>query len=205
MATTEQSLVQKPLAQLFRGGCILYVMCKDRRGAKGFTLVEILTVIAIIGILSAVVMVSMSGSQKKGRDGRRVSDVNQIRLALSLYYDAHNYYPSGSTASTAFGTVLSALQSEGFIGTLPNDPMNGTGNTYGYIATNCTSGSNCGGYVLGADLEVPNAVLTTSHAGSQAIRVNGTTDQNCSGSNVPPNYKSYTVSGVTYYLYCATN
>jgi len=162
---------------------------------KGFTLIEVLTVIAIIGILSAVVLVSMSDSQKKGRDGRRVSDINQIRLALSLYYDAHNSYPSGSTASTAFGTVLQNVQSEQFITTLPNDPT--SGNSYGYVAlpSGC-SGTACFGYILAADLEANNAVLSTGYTQLQAITVNGTT-QNCGNPNPQP-----PINGVQYYLYC---
>ncbi|HEY4521400.1 MAG TPA: type II secretion system protein [Candidatus Paceibacterota bacterium] len=178
------------------------MFAKPYSKTRAFTLIEVLTVIAIIGILSAVVLVSMSGSQKKGRDGRRVSDINQIRLALSLYYDAHNNYPPGSTASTAFDTILASVQSEGFIATLPNDPT--SGNSYGYIATpSGCSGTSCYGYVLGANLESTNAVLSSSYGQSVAITINEN-PENCLNSN-DADGQTYTISGITYYIYCATN
>jgi len=54
-------------------------------------------VIAIIGVLSSVVLVSLKGVREKSRDARRISDLTQIRTALILYYDAYgNYIESGS-------------------------------------------------------------------------------------------------------------
>ena len=44
-----------------------------------------LVVIAIIGILSSVVLASLNGARKKGRDARRISDLKQIQLALEMY------------------------------------------------------------------------------------------------------------------------
>lgn len=46
--------------------------------AKGFTLIEVLVVIAVVGILASIVLVSVSGSRARGRDGRRVSDLQAI-------------------------------------------------------------------------------------------------------------------------------
>ena len=52
---------------------------------KGFTLIELMVVIAIIGIVASVVTASLLTARKKGRDGRRVADMNQLKTALELY------------------------------------------------------------------------------------------------------------------------
>lgn len=59
----------------------------------GFTLIELLVVIAIIGLLSSVILASLSTARQKSRDARRLADLNQIALALELYYDTNRAYP----------------------------------------------------------------------------------------------------------------
>ena len=67
----------------------------ENKFLKGFTLTELLVAIAIIGILSAMVLTSMSGVRERAKDGRRISDLKQIQLALELYYDVNSSYPAG--------------------------------------------------------------------------------------------------------------
>ena len=111
-----------------------------KRNQKGFTLIELLVVIAIIGILSAVVLASLNAARQKSRDGKRVSDIHQLQLALSTYFDNNQAYPT-----TAEGIAILATQ--GLIPAVPLDPLN-TGNyVYGYAALTTTS------YTLQSDLE----------------------------------------------------
>ena len=108
---------------------------------KGFTLIELLVVIAIIGLLSSVVLVSMGGVRAKARDARRLSDMRQILLALQLYYDKYERYPSISGDGCCDGwdqgpcagdPFIGALTTEGLIQT-PTDPSGGSGTScYGY-------------------------------------------------------------------------
>ena len=59
-----------------------------KKKKKGFTLIELLVVIAIIGILAGIVLVSLSGTQKRAKDGRIMADMNQLRTVASVFYDS---------------------------------------------------------------------------------------------------------------------
>ena len=117
---------------------------------KGFTLIELLVVIAIIGLLSSVVLVSMGGVRAKARDARRLSDMRQILLALQLYYDKYERYPSISGDGCCDGwdqgpcagdPFIGALTTEGLIQT-PTDPSGGSGTgCYGYAYYRYGAGS----------------------------------------------------------------
>lgn len=60
---------------------------------KAFTLIEILVVIAIIGILATISAVWYLNAQQKARDQHRISIANDIKQALELYYDKYKTYP----------------------------------------------------------------------------------------------------------------
>ena len=63
---------------------------------KGFTLLELLVVIGIIGILTGILSVSYNSAQKRARDTRRRADVKAVQEALEQYYVESSYvYPTG--------------------------------------------------------------------------------------------------------------
>jgi len=116
---------------------------------KGFTLIELLVVIAIIGLLASIVLVSLNSARKKARDTKRLSDINQVNLAMELYYDSYGHYPD-STSNPSLGSgwdhlgddsgVDAVLQNAGFMTKVPADPVN-DGSTYYYFydtVHNCT-------------------------------------------------------------------
>lgn len=82
---------------------------------QGFTLIEMLVVVAVVGLLSSVVVVGLSGAREKARDARRVADVRQIQNELETLYTDTTGYPA---AGTGTGQI-----------TIPSDPQ---GNIYLY-------------------------------------------------------------------------
>lgn len=73
---------------------------------KGFSLMELLIVISIIGILIAVSVVSYGSAQKKSRDSRRRSDMKAIQNALEQYYADNSSYPNVAGTCTIAATYL---------------------------------------------------------------------------------------------------
>ncbi len=78
---------------------------------KGFTLIEILVVVLIIGIIGTLAAVAVNAARSKARDATRLSSVRQTQSALEDYYNELNTYPPGSglplgdsTQSSCFGT-----------------------------------------------------------------------------------------------------
>lgn len=117
---------------------------------KGFTIFEVLVVITIAFLLMGIVMYSISSARQQSRDGKRISDINLIRLALEQYYDACGTYPytlaagvnSGCATPTTFGSFMSQI---------PTDP---NGSAYYYYAAG--TASDCYNYHIGATLENSN-------------------------------------------------
>lgn len=78
----------------------------------GFTMIEMLVVISIIGILASLALISFTGSQRQARDTNRKSDLKQYQNALEAYANlTSGLYPSRTTVSSLYSTVCSDLNS----------------------------------------------------------------------------------------------
>lgn len=112
-------------------------MKKAHHVLSGFTLIELLVVIAIISLLASIVFASLNSARAKSRDARRKADLNQLRLALELYYDANGAYPSTIGFPWLSSEPTDSVPNNGgnwipnlapqYISVLPRDPKGGTG------------------------------------------------------------------------------
>ncbi|MCR4286015.1 MAG: type II secretion system GspH family protein [Candidatus Kaiserbacteria bacterium] len=75
----------------------------------GFTILELLVVITIVGIISAVILGMINESRIKGRDGSRKAQTQELLKALELYYTENGVYPLYGAGAGA-GGYLSGIQ-----------------------------------------------------------------------------------------------
>ena len=78
-----------------------------RRASRAFTLIELLTVIAIIGILAAIIIPTVGKVRASAKSTQCLSNLRQIALAISLYpQDNKGYYPRGGSNPSPDGTLV---------------------------------------------------------------------------------------------------
>lgn len=163
---------------------------KNLKLEHGFTLVELLIVITIIGILAAILLANFVGVRQRARDAQRKSDLRQVQSALELYRSDNGTYPAGiyTTACPTSGPFpTGAIGGSTYMQKVPCDMSpngsatapygganNGPGNytySYGLSGTNNT-------YYINACLENTNDQdpnIDTSAAATTACTANGST------------------------------
>lgn len=77
-----------------------------KNNKRGFTLLELMIVITIIGLLTAVVLVSLGTSREKGRNAARVSQIKEYIKAFELYRSDTGRYPSWGSSPSASARCL---------------------------------------------------------------------------------------------------
>ncbi len=111
-----------------------------KKREQGFTLVELMVVIVIIGLLATVVVINVMPAQDTARMRKAEADIATLEQGIEMYRLNRMNYPST-------GDGLQALVSQGFIKRLPDDPW---GNPYRYAAPG-RDGQPFDVYTYGAD------------------------------------------------------
>lgn len=145
-------------------------MISLRKTQRGFTIIELLIVIIVIGILALLVITTFSGIQRNARDRAREADINALHSQLEYYYGQKNQYPTLTELNTeSFRTEnLKGLDAEAL-----RDPSSDSyvivdtpgAAVYSYEATpaGCDNvDTACTGYTLTATYESDGAFVKKS-------------------------------------------
>ncbi len=129
---------------------------KTKRTNKGFTFIEILVVVTIIGVLASMGIVSYQSANKKSRDGKRKADFEALRSALEMHRADNGYYPA----------ALSTLTTD-YLNQIPTPPTDDDCNSSGdyedcYAPSNC-DGSECETYSLSIEEETTGETYTVTN------------------------------------------
>jgi general secretion pathway protein G len=111
------------------------------RGQDGFTLIEIMVVILIIGLLALMVVPRLRGVADRAKRTKAQADIEELKQALDRYYLDNGSYPTTDQGLQALvspptgGRTPSNYEQGGYIEKLPSDPW---GNQYFYQSDGST-------------------------------------------------------------------
>ncbi|WP_261816440.1 type II secretion system major pseudopilin GspG [Vibrio gallicus] len=110
---------------------------KYKQKQSGFTLLEVMVVIVILGILASFVVPNLLGNKEKADQQKAITDVVALENALDMYKLDTGVYPSTDQGLDALVTKPAGspeprnYRSDGYIRRLPSDPW---GNDYQYLS-----------------------------------------------------------------------
>lgn len=147
------------------------VSLKSLKGKnKGFTIVELLIVIVVIGVLALLVVTTYAGIQQKARNSKRSYDLAALQTQLEAFYQTNGYYPNPTDMNSA---AFLAASMKSLDTTTLQDPSNPTqsktvvsapvAKSYSFVATNA-AGTTCDG-ASPADQACANYTLTATYEG----------------------------------------
>jgi prepilin-type N-terminal cleavage/methylation domain-containing protein len=118
--------------------------------AKGFTLIELMIVVAIIGILAAIAIPRFAQMLEKSREGSTKGDLGSIKSAASIYYgDTQGIWPSTLQCFTgyAFSRYLDVIQNVKVTGAFVVGSTSPTGNLVSMTTATSTPSTAATGWL----------------------------------------------------------
>ena len=112
---------------------------KIRKNNKGFTLLEIIIVVAIISVLAVILLPRLARVRQPANDAQRINDLRTIQGFLELYYQKYRFYPASMTvgfgssggANCGATTLCGILITDSITNSVPGDPVAGSVYEYG--------------------------------------------------------------------------
>lgn len=156
-------------------------MVKNRQA--GFSLIELMVVVAIIALLAGIVTALIGDAKAKARDTKRRADLHQIQTALELHRNDHGTFYVAGAGSAGSGTgylalengssyptaITHALYNEGY---LPQPIIEDPLQSPGYMLYVCNNGQS---YALSATLEFPTTRdISDIQTSCNGVGANGT-------------------------------
>jgi prepilin-type N-terminal cleavage/methylation domain-containing protein len=142
-------------------------MIARRRNNRGFTIVELVIVIVVLGVLATLVITTYKGIQSRERDSTRQKDIVALQTQLEYFFSQNGYYPSLGNMNSAkwLSKNMPKLDQNDL-----TDPSNKSNSIklvdslrpfkqYGYVVTDASGNScesndtNCAKYTLTATYE----------------------------------------------------
>ncbi|MFM2357893.1 MAG: hypothetical protein RJA61_630 [Candidatus Parcubacteria bacterium] len=102
---------------------------------KAFTLIELLLVIAIIGILSSITLAALNATRDKSKDAKIKAELAQLNASAELYFDSNGHYGTETNSCLGVGSF--------FVSTSPANLISAAEFTSGTSAT-CVSDNDSG-------------------------------------------------------------
>ena len=104
----------------------------NHRANSGFTIVEIAVVLAVIGVITAMIAITFNQTQKSARDDRITADITALKRAVVSYYNDNGSYPTCSSPGTCTVQSISSRLNR-YMNSVPtNDP---SGRNYEYASS----------------------------------------------------------------------
>lgn len=161
---------------------------KQHSISRGFTLIEMLVVIAIIALLTGIIITNLTGARAKARDSQRVSDIGNIQLALELYFDRCKHYPTALVVGSATQcvTTTGTVDLGSYMSTIPTPPASPLNQAkYDYAINDGTTPTD---YVLHITLENENDVVKNALGSAPSGSWAGDSIPVCSNDPVAKEY-----------------
>lgn len=140
----------------------------SKRIRRAFTLIELLLVVAIIGILAGIAVFNFSGMQTRGKIAKAKSELRMLQTAVENYYVHHAAYPESlDMVTSATPRIVKTLPADTF--SPENAPYQytrgGAGNSYYAIYSVGTGGEATANIINDEVVESDPSCIYVSNAG----------------------------------------